>query len=362
MLPILDSDINKFLSGNPKTLTLKFDNNTTLTNEDIIQESMTLTQTITDTQNFSLGQVFSTEFRIKIFNDGTSYAGKWFNVTIESSGASLNIGRFKVESEKTSDDRIYKDIVAYDLLRDILNADYAEWHNSLSFPMTLGQYLGRFSTHAGFSYSSSEGMANSTMQVNETFITSGYSGADVFRCILELSGHFVHVRAINNSLYFRPVNPIQGHISIPNDQVLLGGFKREDFVTTQITGIHIRTIDGLTSGSYSSWDDPAKTYYIANNPLVSGKTSAELKTIAKNILPKINQLFFRPYTLNCVGLPWMEVGDAISLYINGQSYFLPIFNRVLTGINALRDTYTANGTKRFTQAINSGNITVQTVT
>ena len=362
MLSISDSAKAAFLSGNPKTITLKFDDNTILTNENIIQESMTLTQTITDTQNFSLGQIFSSEFRIQIFNDGTSYAGKWFNVTLGVLSYSLKIGRFKVESEKTSDDRIYKEIVAYDAIHDILSTDYAEWHNGLTFPMSLSSYIGKFTNYTGINLLTSGSFVNNSMIIQrKAFITGSYSGADVLRCILELNGCFACVSAIiDNSLYVREINPTVRQATVSNDNILLGGFKREDFVTAQITCVHVRTIDGVTSGSYPSTVSAGKTYYITNNPLVVDMNSSQLATVARNILGKINQLFFHPYTLNCIGMPWMEVGDVIEVRA-GQYYGLPIFNRVLSGINALRDTYTANGTKQFTQTT-SGNITVQTTT
>ena len=364
---LTDAQKEQFLSGNPKSLTLAFEDGTTLTNEDIIQESMTLTQTITDTQNFSLGQVFSSEFRIKIFNDGTSYAGKWFSATIRVTGtsASLKIGTFKVESEKKSNDKLYKDIVAYDALHDVLNTDYAEWHNSLTFPKTLSSYLAVFANHAGLAYRIEGTLPNASMQINRTFITSTYSGADVLRCILELTGWFAHIPQ-TKQLLIHPIDMMDYSKwqTIPNEAVLLGGLNYEDFITKQVTSVHIRTIDGATIGRYPSMGDPGATYYIADNPLVSGKTSSELATIASNILHQINQLFFHPVTLNCVGMPWLQPGDIINCRVDREVWYYdyPIFNRVLTGINALRDAYTANGTEQFTQTISSGNITVQTTT
>ena len=362
---LTDAQKEQFFSGSPKSLTLAFEDGTTLTNEDIIQESMTLTQTITDTQNFSLGQVFSSEFRIKIFNDGTSYAGKWFSATIRVTGtsASLKIGTFKVESEKKSDDKLYKEIIAYDAMHDILSSDYAEWHNSLTFPKALSSYLAVFANHAGFTYRIDGTLPNASMQVNRTFITGSYSGADVLRCILELTGWFAHIPQTKQLLIY-PINMMDytKWRSIPSEAVLLGGLKYEDFATSQVSCVHIRTIEGDASGYHPSVT-PGHTYYITNNPLVSGKTSSELAVIAKNILNQIIQLFFHPYTMNCVGMPWLQPGDVINSNADADAwmYDYPIFNRVLSGINALRDTYTANGTKQFTQTT-SGNITVQTTT
>lgn len=353
-----------WLAGNPKSVEMRFDNGTVLTNENIVQESLTLTETITDTQNFSLGQVFSSECRIKIFNDSnTSYAGQWFKLKLITDSASFDIGRYKVESEKTSDDRVYKEIVAYDALHDILSQDFAEWHNSLNFPTYLSRYRSLFFSHVGISYIN-ENTVNGSINVNRTFITGSYSGADVLRCILEIEGGFIHMGRNGETAYIRPIDltSTSRRYDVSNEQILLGGFKREDYQTKQIARVHIRTIDGLTSGSSPTSEMPGQTYYITNNPLVSGKTSTELASIAGNIRNKLKWIYFYPSTLNCFALPWMEVGDIVRVYTGGRYYTFPIFHRVMSGINAIRDTYTANGTEQFTQTINSGNITVQTAT
>lgn len=43
----------------------------------------------------------------------------------------FQIGRYKVYSDTPTADRTKRDIVAYDSLYDVINADVAEWYNTL---------------------------------------------------------------------------------------------------------------------------------------------------------------------------------------------------------------------------------------
>lgn len=43
----------------------------------------------------------------------------------------FQIGRYKVYSDTPEADRTKRDIVAYDALYDMINADVAEWYNTL---------------------------------------------------------------------------------------------------------------------------------------------------------------------------------------------------------------------------------------
>ena len=101
--------------------------------------------------------------------------------------------------------------------------------------------------------------------------------------------------------------------------------------------------------------DGTNAYIIEDNFLVYGKSAEELNTIANNILSKIKGLTYRPMSVESIGNPCIEVGDAVRLptkYAIIESYVL---NRTLKGVQSLKDTYTAKGEELRSSQVNSVN-------
>lgn len=79
-------------------------------------------------------------------------AGKKISVSVTLEGvdeAPFMMGVYKVDSDVPTADRRYRDIVAYDAMYDLLNAEVAGWYNSLTFPMTLRQFRDSFCAYVG---------------------------------------------------------------------------------------------------------------------------------------------------------------------------------------------------------------------
>ena len=356
MINISSTDKTNLLSGNPKILKLTFDGGTVLSNEQIVMEQMSITQTICDGQSFSLGSMFSSEFRTKIFNDDTtSYNGRWFNASYKVDGTSteVRLGRFKVVSETLTDDKLYKDIVAYDALHDVLKSNYADWHNDLSFPMTVKNYRDSFFSHVGITQVSAT-LPNDSQTIDKTFVSENYSGSDALRYISEVTGCFGIINNMGNFRWItiKPTTYSSNIQTLSNEHVILGGLKYEEYTTNPVACVHIREVENDIGGSAGDIND-GNTYYITGNPFCSGKSTEQLVTMAGNILGNINEISYTPASINCVGMPWLECGDVIRFVTDRKTVIFPIFSRSMSGISALRDAYQANGTEKFVQNVNA---------
>ena len=361
MISISSTDKTNLLSGNPKTLTLPFDSGTTLTNEDILLEQMSITQTISDGQNFSLGSMFSSEFKTRIFNSNkTSLVGKWFNAIYGVNGTStkIQLGRFKVATETLTDDKLYKDIVAYDALHEVLKSNYADWHNGLTFPMTVKNYRDRFFSNVGITQVSAT-LPNDSQRIEKTFVAESYSGADVLRYLSEITGCFGMINNVGNFKWIT-IKPTTNRSSIQTlsaDNVVMGSLKYEEFVTKPIACVHIREVEDDIGGSAGDITN-GNTYYITGNPMCSGDSTSQLVTKATNILNNIKEISYTPASITCVGMPWLECGDVVSFVTDRKTVTFPIFSRTMSGISALRDSYQANGSEQFVQNVNAQSITI----
>lgn len=361
MISISSTDKTNLLSGKLKTLTLTFDSGTTLTNENILLEQMTITQTISDGQNFSLGSMFSSEFKTRIFNSNkTSLVGKWFNATYGVNGKStkIQLGRFKVATETLTDDKLYKDIVAYDALHEVLKSNYADWHNGLTFPMTVKNYRDRFFSNVGITQVSAT-LPNDSQSIEKTFVAESYSGADVLRYLSEITGCFGMINNVGNFKWIT-IKPTTNRSSIQTlsaDNVVMGSLKYEEFVTKPIACVHIREVEDDIGGSAGDITN-GNTYYITGNPMCSGDSTSQLVTKATNILNNIKEISYTPASITCVGMPWLECGDVVSFVTDRKTVTFPIFSRTMSGISALRDSYQANGSEQFVQNVNAQSITI----
>ena len=153
----------------PKTLILEFDDDpqTIISNDKIIQESMTLEESLCGDMNLVYGHCESSCFKVRVVNNG-SLKGKTFTAKlqfasrghlIDSDGnnivdddsnyisyynsnntSEIVIGKYKVFSDKPTTDRVYRDLVCYDVMHDIIDVDVADWYSALTFPITLKNF------------------------------------------------------------------------------------------------------------------------------------------------------------------------------------------------------------------------------
>jgi hypothetical protein len=260
----------------------------------------------------------------------------------------LKIGKYKVISDKPTADRLYKNIKAYDGLYEVINAEVSEWYEGLTFPMTLKTFRDSFFAYLGIEQVEVT-LINDDMSIEKTISTNSLSGRQVLSAICELNGAFGRMNREGKFAYvFLEVNPTD-RIEISNYVSGTGGY--EDFETTPIGKVQIRqeTNDiGATVG------EGTNGYVVQDNCLVYGKSSADLTAIATNLLSIIEGITYRPYTgIKTLGNPCYEVGDAVTIPTRNATINSYILNRTLTGIQALRDTYKAEGVEVYTQKVNA---------
>lgn len=351
----------------------------TVINENQINiESMSLTETLCSDGQLTFGSCNASEFKIRVSNVFESLKGKWITVkeTLEGYPEVFQFGRYKVISDTPTADRDWRDIVAYDAMYDILNADVGEWYNSLSFPMTLKAFRDSFVSHFGIAQESVE-LINDSMRVEKTLdfvensedtIGTTLSGKEIIEAICEINGVFGHINRKgelayielkSNSTALFPSNDLSPSDSLfPKDfaeesvnlsSVYLSG-KYEDFITNTISKLCIRQESddlGVTVGKQGN------TYIIQNNFLVYGKSINDLTNIAKNTLSIISKAQYRPYSIEVIGNPCIEIGDPVRYNTTREVILSYVLERTLTGINALKDAFSATGVEEYTEQVNS---------
>lgn len=355
-----------------KQLIISYEN-VVITNEDLFNQEMTLEESLCSDQQLTFGSCEASMIKFKVANIVEEMKGKWLDVKMVLEGNTSEpflFGRYKVDSDKLTADRRWKEVIAYDAMYDIINSDVIGWYNSVlpdaGSTMTVKQFRTSFLEHFGIEQEDVS-LINDDIAVKRTINTEELSGATVIKAICEINGCFGHIGRDGTFHYIHLAQGMQG-LYPSNDLYPANGlFPRdpkttpipkniyinctyEDFVTDEIGKLQI--INGNT-GVVSSVGNGENCYTIESNVLLSDKKKEELDGIGEKILGKIRGISYRPFDAQCLGNPCFEVGDPVRLsttYDIVESYIL---KRTLTGIQALKDSYSSDGVKRYEIKVNS---------
>ena len=383
----------------------------TIDTDTLHSESVTIKESICDNEDLTLGGciAFSCEFEVsEIIQHDLSKRS--FDVTMEVHDEAGNtileipMGCYKVYSAEMVDDKDYKKIVAYDALYDA-SADVSDWYEGL-FPVislnavtktddngtettvlvknygttTLKAMRESLLQHLGILYEE-QSLVNDDMIVSKSLQPSGdnCTGLMMLKWMCEIHGGFgrmnrngrFEVTTLQSSgLYpdedrypdvdLYPENGNASSVTLgisdeePRAEYITAKF--EEYMTKYITGINVRTEDDDVGCTVGTTENP---YIISGNALLFGKTAAELKKIAENILNVIKDIIYRPNTTELIGLPYVEVGDVYSVEKEDvvESYVL---SRTLSGIQLLRDTYEAKGSETRSNNVSDSSELIRT--
>lgn len=352
-----------------KELYISFDNGL-ITNSELHSNQFELSESICSDSELRFGGCEASELRFKVSNIYNSLKNKTIDVSMVLDGNEdepFKFGRYTVYSDTPTADRNFRDIVAYDKMYDIVNANVADWYNSLQFPMTLKEFRTAFVSYFGINEVEIE-LVNDDMIVEKTIETIELSGGDVARAICEINGCFGHINRNNefeyivllgntellpaNDLY--PANellPFGSNYSKTVSKSHYISCQYEDFITTEIDGIEVRpeeesagAIVGNTKGNI---------YTIFGNFLLYGKATEQLESIANNLMPLVNNVYYRPCSIVAIGNPTIRVGDGIRLNTRHEVISTYVLQRKISGIQSLKDSYISYGTERYEHNINS---------
>ena len=341
---------------------------TTLTNAEYQTETMTITESICDEQELRFGCCNASSFEIKVLNTIENFKGKKMKVSSLLAGQDepYQLGEYKVYSDKPTADRLYKDIVAYDAMYDILNAEVSRWYNSLAFPMKLRAFRYSFCAYMGVEQEEIT-LVNDDMVIEKTIDPEELPGKTVIEAICEINGCFGHIGRNGKLRYVVLEQMIEGLYPAddlypsddlyPADPMGTTEVSRNNYISCQYEDFIVRHIDKLQIrqeendiGAIAGTGD--NCYIIEDNFLVYGKSAADLQTIADNVLSVIGVVWYRPAQVEARGNPCLEVGDGILLHTTRETIYTYILQRTLKGIQALKDSYTAEGEEYRTGQVN----------
>lgn len=356
-----------------KQLKITYDNGV-ITNEMLHSENFILEESICSDNRLVFGSCESSSVKFRVQNIFESLKDKEIAITetIEGSNDVFEYGVFKVHSDKPTADRKFRDIVAYDFMYDILNADVSEWYNAIlpneNSTVTLKEFRDSFFEYFGIEQVEIT-LPNDLMVVQKTIDTTSISGKLIINSICEINGCFgkiarngkfkyVFLSGFGKSLFpannlfpsnkIYPSNVTQDTSELSKSHYISA--KYEDYKAQKIDKVQIRQEENDIGASYGNGTN---CYIIQGNFLVFGKGSEELTEVAKNAYSKMHDVYYTPAQINAKGNPCIEVGDGIQIETNNKTINTYVLNRTLKGIQSLRDTYESNGEEYQSEEVNS---------
>lgn len=361
---------------------------TVITNEDLFGNEMMIEESLCSESQLKFGCCEASLVKFKVANIFSPMIGKTIDISTVLDGhaqAPFRYGSYRVQSDKPTADRKWREVTAYDFMYDIISADVIDWYNTIlpndDSTVTMRAFRGSFISHFGIQESPSY-LVNDDMIIEKTIGVSkgeeaqsestitenvSLSGKDVITAICEINGCFGHIGRDGKMHYIYLAPNIFGRFPandlypsddlFPNDpqntlisKSMYISCKYEDYACKKINKLQVRTEEndiGVIVG------EGKNAYIIEGNFLAYGKGSAELREIAENIFEKIKDVSYIPFEVECVGNPCIEVGDSVRIpttYKIVESYVL---KRTLKGIQALRDSFSSSGEENYKEAVNS---------
>lgn len=330
----------------------------TTTNDQIVNGSFSLSEQLCSNEDLTIGSCEASEIRFTVADISQELKEKIFTVKQIIGEHEVPMGTYKVGSAKKQNNRRFKDVIAYDMMLKF-DVDVSDWYNSLSFPLTKKQFRKSLCQHVGITEEERD-LPNDDMMVEKTIEPTKLSGRTVLKACEEISGCFGHMNregklrhvilSEGDGLYpsetLYPSDNLYPQVGIEFvNKAQFRNVRFEEYTAKGIDLLQIRQEEGDVGATVGYGTN---TYVIQGNFLVFGKSAEELTQIANNIFDVIKDTPYRPFESQGIGLPYLEVGDPIGFELNDFAVSL-ILKRTLTGIQALTDTYSAEGSEEMPQ-------------
>ncbi len=312
-----------------------------ITNENIHNNQFSLEESICSESELRFGGCEASKIHFKIKNEFSTLKDKWLTVKQIVDGYEdepLQLGVYKVFSDKLTSDRRHKEIVAYDRMYDIVNTDITEWYNGLVFPMAISKLRKLLFEELGVNEQETV-LINDNVFVDKSNHASQVTAGDLLKDICELNACFGKMNRDDVFIYISLIN-----ISIETKE-------KSDYSDAQYEDFQTKNIDRILISQSSAdsdfyYGEGSNTYSISTRVLQIDDD--ELQVLCENLYENIKWITYIPASVDCRGNPCIECGDMIT-FISGDGVETStyILERKLSGIKVLRDTYWSNGTEYY---------------
>ncbi len=379
--------------------------NLTLKHSQIKKESMEINEAILDQESIEFVGCIASQFKLQISSIKKKLKGKKIEVSIYTDSTSdkpVMLFSGFVDSDERTGNKRSKEIIAYDMMYSLADEDVTSWFRTqvaylkMGKKLTIKKFRNDLFVFLGIAQKKRT-LANDSLFIKQlvNMVDNNEEDADeeeqekiyaldLIKAICQINGVFgiinrngeMDYRRLGvededdgaypgvdpddktNGLYL-PFVPGIGVTDIITDSTFYPSYKSvtyEDYDVHGITKVYVRQSEDTKAG-YAGSDKKYK-YIVQGNRFTLGTTKEEKREIATAILNKVQGVTYTPFTAECTGLPFLEVGDPVQFYVYDfeqsdkqkkdvfvlKSFY--VLSRTLKGIQSLTDTLTAQGEEK----------------
>lgn len=380
--------------------------NLTLTRSQIRKETMEIKEAILDQESIEFVGCIASQFKLQISSIKKKLKGKKIEVSIYTDSTSdkpVKLFSGIVDSDERTGNKKSKEIKAYDMMYSLADTDVTTWFKTqvaylkMGKKLTVKKFRNELFAFIGLAQKKRT-LANDSFSIKQLVNLVGTEdeeeadeeeeekiyALDLIKAICQINGVFgiinrngeMDYRRLGvededdgaypgvdpddktNGLYL-PFVPGIGVTDIITDSTFFPSYKSvtyEDYDVHGITKVYVRQSEDTKAG-YAGSDKKYK-YIVQGNRFTLGTTKEERREIATAILNKVQGVTYTPFTAECTGLPYLEVGDPVQFYVYDfeqsdkqkkdvfvlKSFY--VLSRTLKGIQSLTDTLSAQGEEK----------------
>lgn len=319
----------------------------------ILYESLELEESLCSDENIRFGACEAAKLSFTVADVEDDLKNKWFTAELIIGSYPLAFGVYQVDDVAIEDDRRFKKVTAYDRMR-LFDVDVSMWYEGLTFPMTLREFRMSLEKYIGV-VSEQQNLPNDAMVVEKTLDATAVNGKRVLEAICEINGTFGHFDRTGVLKYvtlgYGGVYPDE--TLFPEDMLYPGEtsdpekvqarYKELDYKEWIVQSVERLEIYDGSGKLAATAGDGENRYIIKNNFLTFQKSAADLLKAAANAFGNISGRTYKPASVTLQALPYVEVGDLLSIeYSQGIAESFAMKRRT-QGVQAMMDTFEATG-------------------
>lgn len=398
----VSDEVKKEYKGNAahKNLVMTFpDLDLTIPHKNIYQESMALKESIFDGDSIEFVGCIASSFKVKVNGVFDNLKGERVKASIytdDTEEEPITLFNGIVDSAVKQSNKQIKEITAYDELYTKGNTEVAAWYKSLIFPIPLKDLRDSLFNYIGIAQVETI-LPNDGVTIDRQYDPNTLQALSVIKAICQINGAFGIINREGNFEYrilaqdittipypattlfpSTGLFPASPAVALAAAERYADSIEAENFSfykTVSYEEFEVKPVDKLTirqteDDAGVTYGTGTNNYIIQGNMFTYGLSDSVLLAIAENIYNNVKGFSYYPFTSDNNGLPYLECGlDAVSymmidyeatyeaqeedpnadIVYTQQAFY--ILNRELSGIQALRDSYSADGEEYQTEFI-----------
>ena len=327
------------------------------TNEDLVEESIELIESIEDSQSLQFKGCIASQLDFKVADIVQDLRGEYVEVDIKAGTTEalpLFRGYVYTQTNQTQED-IFTEFSCFDILKSVRGEDIKTWYNSLTFPITIKNFRDSLFTHLGITQDTVT-LPNDAQSIKKESVDTLYAG-DVLEAICQANGRFGQIGR-DGKFYYRTLDIITEGLypsthTFPSSTTYPSGenaraiFSPKYYRSVRYEPFSAEAIDQviIVKANNATERTGSGTNALVLEDNIVARNFSSFATPLANIYAEVERRPYIPMDLKCVGLPFMECGDIFLSYTTKNVVRSYILRRRLSGIQALLDNYEGEGSQ-----------------